>query len=180
MNIDHHPKWFWRWSLTSEHSSDLHFALELVGNWGSGAGPAVETWIEAGASWKYLDNGSNLGTAWRASGFNDATWASGAAILGYGDGHEATTVSYGSDPNNKYITTYFRKSFTIGDPALYDSFEISATVDDGLVIYLNGVELARGNMPSGTISYTTRASTAIEDTSQTQSFAAAGWLQAGT
>ena len=51
------------------------------------------TLIANGSSWKYLDDGSNQGTAWRGGTFNDATWASGNAELGYGDGDEATVVS---------------------------------------------------------------------------------------
>ena len=42
----------------------------------------------AGSTWKYLDNGSNQGTAWQAIGFNDSAWPSGPAQLGYGDGDE--------------------------------------------------------------------------------------------
>ena len=36
---------------------------------------------------------------------------SGAAELGYGDGDEATVVSFGPSSSNKFITTYFRQSF---------------------------------------------------------------------
>src|SRR5687768_3695680 len=53
------------------------------------------TLIPAGAAWRYLDNGTNQGTAWRGVGFNDSAWNSGNAELGYGDGDEATIVSYG-------------------------------------------------------------------------------------
>lgn len=65
--------------------------------------------------WKYLDNGTDQGTAWRAVGFNDASWATGAAELGYGDGDEATVVSFGPNAAIKYITTYFRRTFTVTD-----------------------------------------------------------------
>ena len=34
--------------------------------------------------------------------------------------------------------------------------------DDGAVVYLNGTEVVRSNMPTGTIAYTTRASSAAE------------------
>jgi hypothetical protein len=64
------------------------------------------------SSWKYRDDGSDQGTAWQSPSFDDSTWASGSAELGYGDGDEATVVSYGSNPNRKYTTTYFRKMFT--------------------------------------------------------------------
>ncbi|HRI22394.1 MAG TPA: hypothetical protein PLA68_15640, partial [Panacibacter sp.] len=55
------------------------------------------TLIAAGSSWKYLDNGTNQGTAWAGTSFSDAAWASGNAQLGYGDGDEATVVGYGGN-----------------------------------------------------------------------------------
>lgn len=119
------------------------------------------TFIPAGTTWKYLDNGSNQGTAWRTSALNDSTWASGTAELGYGDGDETTVISYGPNSNNKYITTYFRKTFTVANPAAYTKLLISLLRDDGAVVYLNGTEIARSNMPSGTIDFTTRAPEAV-------------------
>jgi len=52
---------------------------------------ADTTLVPTGGVWKYLDNGSNQGTAWCATGFDDSVWPSGAAQLGYGDGDEVTT-----------------------------------------------------------------------------------------
>jgi Phosphodiesterase/alkaline phosphatase D len=117
--------------------------------------------IPYGATWKYLDNGSNQGTAWRASGFNDASWSSGAAELGYGDG-PVTTVSYGPDPNNKYITTYFRKTVNIPNPGSYSDFTLNIRRDDGVVVYINGTERYANNMPAGR-NYNTLASAAASD-----------------
>ena len=70
--------------------------------------------LPSGSTWKYLDNGSNLGTDWRLPTFDDATWPSGPAELGYGDLDEATTNRFGSNPANKYITTYDVASSEIG------------------------------------------------------------------
>lgn len=126
-----------------------------------------QTFISYGSSWKYLDNGTNQGTAWRANGFNDASWASGNAQLGYGDGDEATIVSYGPNASAKYITTYFRKTINIANPASYSAFNGSVKRDDGVVIYVNGTEVYRNNMPTGTISYTTLASSAAGDDGNT-------------
>ena len=53
-----------------------------------------ETLIDEGVTWEYLDDGSNQGTAWRDSGFDDSSWASAPAKLRYGDGDEATVVSF--------------------------------------------------------------------------------------
>jgi len=108
--------------------------------------------------WKYLDNGSNQGTAWRATTFNDGAWASGPAELGYGDGGEGTVVGFGGNANNKHITTYFRQSFNLSaDPDLYDNLQVQLLRDDGAMVYLNGVEVVRSNMPSGNIGNVTVA-----------------------
>ncbi|HEX5886894.1 MAG TPA: fibronectin type III domain-containing protein [Pyrinomonadaceae bacterium] len=127
--------------------------------------PAVRaadtTLVPAGATWKYLDNGSDQGTAWRATSFNDSTWPSGPAQLGYGDGDEATTVGFGPDGNNKFITTYFRRAFSVTNASLFTGLTLRLMRDDGAVVYLNGVEVWRSNMPAGTVGFTTLASVAI-------------------
>jgi methionine-rich copper-binding protein CopC len=122
-----------------------------------------QTYIAPGASWKYLDNGSNQGTSWYGTSFNDGSWASGNAQLGYGDGDEATVISYGANSSAKYITSYFRKSISITDPTNFTGFTLRVKRDDGIVVYVNGVERYRSNMPTGTISYTTLASSAASD-----------------
>ncbi|MCI4429874.1 MAG: Ig-like domain repeat protein [Burkholderiales bacterium] len=115
------------------------------------------TLIAKGAVWKYLDNGSDQGTAWRAKSFADGSWASGAGQLGYGDGDEATRLGFGPNPNAKYITTYFRKAFTLDNPSQVKSLAINVLRDDGALVYLNGVRVIRSNMPGGTITSTTGA-----------------------
>ncbi len=139
------------------------------------------TLVAQGSSWKFLDNGSNQGTAWQAPTFNDAAWASGAAPLGYGD-PMSTTVSYGPSPSNRYITTYFRRTFTVANPGLYSSLTLHLRRDDGAVVYLNGAEVARSNMPAGTITYQTLALVAVDGTNETTFFSYAipvGALVAG-
>ena len=129
--------------------------------------------VPSGAIWKYLDNGSNQGTAWRARTFNDSTWKSGAAQLGYGDGDEATIVSYGPNSSAKYITTYFRHAFTVADPSAVGALNLGVLRDDGAVVYLNGTEVFRTNMPAGTIGAATLASAALGGSDETTYVAAA-------
>ncbi|HET7897138.1 MAG TPA: hypothetical protein VFL47_05700, partial [Flavisolibacter sp.] len=64
------------------------------------------TLIPFGSVWKYLDNGSDQGTAWRSETFADAGWPQGNGLLGYGHGDETTVVGYGGNSSNKFITTY--------------------------------------------------------------------------
>ena len=103
--------------------------------------------LPAGSSWSYLDDGSDQSTTWYATGFDYSSWTTGNAELGYGDGDETTVVSYGPDSGNKYPTTYFRTSFiaTAADVA-NSALLLSAIRDDGMVVYINGVQVWSDNM----------------------------------
>ncbi len=115
----------------------------------AGATASTDTLIPLGATWRYLDNGSNQGTAWSSTIFDDSAWASGPAELGYGDNDEQTVVSFGGDANNKHITTYFRRNFDVPDPSQYSSLTLRYRRDDGIAVYLNGTEIARDNIAAG-------------------------------
>ncbi len=125
------------------------------------------TLISTGAVWNYLDNGSDQGIFWRVLGFNDTAWTNGPAQLGYGDGDEQTVVSFGTNSAAKYITTYFRRAFTLANPANFSSLQLRVLRDDGVVVYLNGAEIYRNNMPAGDITYQTRAASAVSGANET-------------
>ncbi len=109
--------------------------------------------LGAGAIWKYLDDGSDQGTAWRDAGFNDAGWESGPAQLGYGDNDEATELEFGGDASNKYATTYFRRAFNVEDPSEVTGINLRLLYDDGATVYLNGAELFRSPNMTADMSY---------------------------
>src|SRR2546428_4845543 len=75
--------------------------------------------VHKGAGWRYLDDGSNQDTDWRELWYDDDAWGFGHAELGYGDAidgrPETTVINYGPDPDNRYITTYFRRFFYVAD-----------------------------------------------------------------
>ena len=121
--------------------------------------------VSSGATWKYLHDGSDPGTNWTTLGFSDENWLSGCAPLGYGTEDECTVVSHGFDTDNKFITTYFRHFFLVNDSALLAASELRARLrrDDGAVMYLNGHELVRDNMPDGPIGFDTLALVASDD-----------------
>ncbi len=120
------------------------------------------TLVNTGSSWKYLDNGSNQGTAWRATTIDETGWLQGTAQLGYGDSDEATVVSYGSSSSNKYITTYFRKTFSIADVSSFVNYTLNVKRDDGVAVYVNGTEVYRNNLAANATS-TTLATLASDD-----------------
>ncbi len=137
---------------------------------GSQVFAAETTLVATGAAWKYLDNGTNQGAAWYGAGFNDAAWASGPAQFGYGDGDEATVVSFGPDADNKYVTTYFRHTFNVANPSAFTHLNLNLLRDDGAVIYLNGAEVWRSNMPAGAVNFTTFAAATVSGTDETTFF----------
>ena len=119
------------------------------------------TLLPLGSVWRYLDTGADQGTAWRAPGFADGAWKSGAAQLGYGDGDETTVVGFGPNSASKFITTYFRTRFNVAGLASIQSLTLGIVRDDGPVVYLNGVEVYRNNLPESEITFGSRANSAI-------------------
>jgi hypothetical protein len=121
--------------------------------------------VPPGAPWMYLDDGSDQGAAWRGTAFDDDSWVSGPAQLGYGDADEATVVNCGpSAPAcnvGNFITTYFRHAFAVFDASAFSTLTLRVLRDDGAVVYLNGVEVFRTNMPAGAVTYATLASSAV-------------------
>jgi hypothetical protein len=140
----------------------LVLSLCLIGQLSSNAQAAQL--IAEGAAWSYLDDGSDQGTAWQAIAFDDSSWAIGNAQLGYGDGDETTVVSFGPNANDVYPTTYFRHEFQVPNPAAVPYLAMRLLDDDGSVVYLNGIEVVRNNMPAGVIDYLTLARGAVSST----------------
>ncbi|WP_347372886.1 alkaline phosphatase PhoX [Aequorivita sp. Q41] len=134
------------------------------------------------SEWKYNDTGVDLGTAWKEIAFDDSTWSSGNGIFGYGDGVETTTLNFGPDPDHKYPTYYFRNTFEIVDASAFIDLIFDVRRDDGVVVYVNGTEAFRMNMPTGAITYNTRASSTVGGSDESTYFreATANLLVDGT
>ncbi len=119
--------------------------------------------------WKYLDDGSDQGTAWRMIDLTDSAWKSGPGLLGYGD-PEATIIGYGPNSNAKFATTYFRRAFNVSGAKSVVGLTVHLLRDDGAVVYLNNVEIFRSNMPQGDVNYLTFASNAVGGGDETTYF----------
>lgn len=118
--------------------------------------------VPAGATWRYLYDGSDPGTAWREPGFADSGWKAGPAKLGYGGDREVTALDFGVDSGNKPLTAYFRHAVTVTRPGAFKQLIVRLIRDDGAVVYVNGTEVWRTNMPAGRITGTTPATRAAE------------------
>ncbi len=127
--------------------------------------PTVTTVVASNQSWRYFDTGQ-APSGWSGAGFTDSSWKSGRAQLGYGDGDEATVIGYGPSSTSKYPAAYFRTTFT-WNGATATRVVANLLADDGAVVYLNGTEVARDNMPTGTITYNTLAASGRSGTTET-------------
>ena len=110
-----------------------------------------------GDEWSYragLDPGPD--PEWNTLDFDDFDWELGQTGIGYGDNDDATTLD---DMQNNYVSIYTRKVFEL-ELDTVDSLILSCAVDDGLVAYINGIEIGRFNVPDGEILNTTAAITA--------------------
>ena len=123
---------------------------------------AANSLIKWGDTWTYYDQGNLDGAPWTALGYGTSNWKSGQAPLGYGSAGTgyATKVDYGNNAQSKHTTYYFRRNIKLSEaPSANDVFRLDYNVDDGFVMYVNEKEVARYNMPSGEVSFSTLAST---------------------
>ncbi|WP_288446490.1 alkaline phosphatase PhoX [uncultured Chryseobacterium sp.] len=111
--------------------------------------------FDKNASWNYKDNNQAQPAGWNAKTYDISTWAVGNGPLGYGD-PVTTTI------NSGLTTAYFAKDFTVDLSTLSDNLELGVMRDDGIIVYLNGEEVVRDNMPAGTVTFNTFSSTTID------------------
>ncbi|RYY51526.1 MAG: DUF839 domain-containing protein [Chitinophagaceae bacterium] len=128
--------------------------IEYIGGSGStgpvvNINPAVNYPLPTKSTWSYIDTGVVPAT-WTALNFNDTVWSMGKAPLGYKASDLGTTISYGKDSNNKHITTYYRKRLNIADvTTLPNNLEFRLRQDDGAIVYINGTQALKINLPGG-------------------------------
>lgn len=142
----------------------LHPGLDndLGGSWRSsgGAAPPPVTLVASNAVWRYAkgtNEASSPVDAWRAVAFNDGAWLSAPAPFGYGGGYAvATTLTdmrRTASNTNGYSTVYYRRTFTVSADDIPATLRLRLRYDDGVVVWINGVEVARLNVPAGQLGF---------------------------
>ena len=130
--------------------------------------PEPFTALSAGSDWRYTVGEDTPGNDWKQAGYDDADWSEGPAPLGYGDSHIVTSVDYGGDSNNKYITTWFRRGVTVERADDVVALALELLCDDGCAVYLNDEPVLRYNLPEGLVLLsTTRASGTVSGGDET-------------
>ncbi|HWI56702.1 MAG TPA: hypothetical protein VNZ22_05715, partial [Bacillota bacterium] len=146
-----------RWRLPLNQATEYRWSTNALRLW---------SLVPAGATWKYNDSGANLGDSWRGTNYDDSAWPSGSAQLGFGDGDETTLIA-----SNRQVTTYFRSSFVFTNTNHLSALALRLLRDDGAVVYLNGTEVFRSNLPTNTpISFNTPASASVPAADETVTY----------
>ena len=151
------------------NTRDVEFDLEAVlttGDDGGGDPPPPPpgsttdtTVVESGSAWRWRYEGSAPPSAWNAVGFDHSAWNQGNAILGWG-ANETTSLDIYPNTQDRPRAAHFRRAFEIADVSDVQRLVLDSVGNDGVVVYVNGVEVARENMPGGNITHLTWASSA--------------------
>ncbi len=104
----------------------------------------TNTILTKGAFWKVNGFGTNFGTSWRSTTYNDSSWPSAHSPFGFG---YAGVTLLPSNFNNAPIVTYYFRQTVKTDLSGLNYLGITLRRDDGAVVYVNDHEIARPNMP---------------------------------
>ncbi len=138
--------------------------------WRTGSTTTSKEIFGSGTTWRYYDQGSLDNADWTAFNTSASNWGTGKTPIGYGKNQTTETAQ-------NLSCYYFRKTFAISEEVKEnDEFILDFTIDDGCIVYVNGVEAGRYNMPSGTVNYNTFASSYAQNNPDESSMTLKGSL----
>lgn len=139
------------------------FVAPLVSSASSTNPPVTTTLIARESWWRFWDQREAPGALWKTPTFADTGWPSQPAQFGYGEGDEATRLS---SENPRSTTHYFRRKFHVVRAADFTNLLAEVLRDDGVVVYINGQEGFRMNLPEGEINHFTYALAQMSGTNE--------------
>jgi hypothetical protein len=119
----------------------------------------AQSLVPMNQTWAYNQMDLLLGSNWMQPGYNDTNWARGPALLYVESSglpaEKRTPLTLGAD------TYYFRSLFRMNAGADISALALYTIVDDGAIVYLNGNEILRLNMPDGAVQHSTRTNSSV-------------------
>ena len=155
------------WRATPNSSMDL--SIEATsGSTTIGAPPAPPvqptTLVAEKSTWSYLFSATTAPPAtWTTSATGTQGWAGGAAPLGWGTGPITTNIDVPAG-TTRGLTSYYRRTFDVADPAAFGTLTLTTRADDGIAVYVNGTEVGRSRLPQGALTSGTYATSAVSTT----------------
>jgi hypothetical protein len=114
-----------------------------------------------GATWKYETNNLD-GQNWQAVAFDDSAWPMGPGPIGVETAGAMTGANLPVIATTLFVSTnqqtyYYRGMVTTPAVPAGSVLMLVGAFDDGAVIYVDGAELARFDMPTGAVTFATVA-----------------------
>ena len=125
----------------------------------AGTAAGTSTPLANASTWSYYFNSTPVAVGWNQPGFDASSWKTGVAPLGWGTGAITTDIDVPAG-QTRTLTSYFRSSFSVPSPGDFATYTLTTRADDGIVVYVNGTEVGRSNMPAGPVTSGTYALTA--------------------
>jgi len=162
-------------SLPAQSVKDRIGYTQLVAELGGppGGGTATTYLCAADSAWRYRKGTSEASAPtddWRFTGFiEDASWFTGQASIGYGDGDDNTVLN-DMQGGGGYTSVYLRHAFTVAPGKVPHRLLLRLYVDDGAIVWINGVEVARVRAGSGFRAYDATADSPAVDNAVWEEF----------
>lgn len=159
--LDFGQTYFWKCVYTdaSQHPSLESLETSFIYGVGPTAVPLVA--INAGTLWRYDQSGGTPPADWNQPGFDDSGWSEGPALLGEQAAALPEPIRTRLTVSGANVSYYFRTSFEFPEDPAGVSLRLRQIVDDGVILYLNGVEISRTRMPAGAVTAVTPANAAV-------------------
>ena len=128
---------------------------DIGGSWRGSRDPSGIPFLNlvpaASSGWIYRSSQTNLPPSnWRTSGYTpDGSWSGGQTPIGFGTVNDLAINTNLGDMRYNYSSVFARKTFTIAPGEVPDNLLLRYTIDDGIIIWINGVEVERRGV-SGT------------------------------
>jgi len=132
----------------------------------------AETLINTNANWRYLTGLTEASqpdpTAWRGLGFDDTWWTNGMAPFYFGTNFIGQTAL--ADMPGNYTCVFLRKYFFVTNAAAIAQLQLNVRCNDGFIAWINWNEVARFNLPTGSVAFTGTASGELSGIGPAQMF----------
>ena len=141
------------------HTLTWSLLLSMFGSMATGMEPLISRQTTV---WRCLDRPRLFAGAWkkglwRRREFDDSSWYQGTGVFGYGDADVTTVLAYGDNPQQQPVSALFRTRFRLPNPSNAVVLGGRLCCDDGAVVYVNGTEVFRFNLPRGEVRHDTFA-----------------------
>ncbi len=101
--------------------------------------------------WTYFYDSVMPAKNWMNVDYDDSKWSVGKGNFGYANDRDySTTLDYGEDEDNKYITAYFRTTVNCASDKEFKELSVNIMYDDAAVVYVNGKVVKVFNLPKDT------------------------------